>query len=172
MEQSIEFKITDSLFKLIFENQGIICGSPIREFALPSKNNKVCPNELYIHANNVESFCRTIQSSLKFCFDIKTENYHKNVVMYLNYKFQTDITFVINIYQHNFQIPNTLIDVNNLVMIKLDSYNVPKDTSILNNLTYSKHLKFQRAIEDNWVLLNHRLTYYVLLKQCIMLLKC
>jgi len=131
MEHSIELKITDSLFKLIFENNGIICGSPIREFVLPIKENKQCPYELYIHTNNVESFYKTIQLSLDFCFDIKSENYHKNIVIYINYKFQTGISFVINIYQKSFPIPNMLIDVNNLTMTQPNNYTVPKDMFLI-----------------------------------------
>lgn len=131
MDQSIEFTLIDSLFKLIFENQGIICGSPIREYILPLKDNKKCPAELYIWVNYMESFYKTIQSSLKFCFDIKTENYHKNMIMQLKYKFQTNITFIIHIYQKNFPIPNMFIDVNNFTMTHPENYIIPTDISII-----------------------------------------
>jgi len=131
MDPSIELKMIDNLFKLIFENKGIICGSPIREYVLPSKDNKVCPTELYIYSSNTESFYKNMLLSLKFCFDIRTENYHKNVIMYINYKFHSDIKFNLHIYPQNFPIPNMIIDVNNFIMAKPDNYTVPKDTSII-----------------------------------------
>src|SRR5271154_1030203 len=103
MEQtnSIKLKVVDSLFKLIFDNNGIICGSPIREYVLPSINDKVCPLEFYIYnessfqsfgsSNDIEHFYKSIYQVLNFCFDVRTEKYHKNIDMYLQYKFNHDI---------------------------------------------------------------------------------
>ena len=133
MKKSIKSKIIDDIFKLLFSQQYCIFGGAIRDYILSGK--KSYPTDFDISVNDVEIATTNIINRLNCCFNINKEEFmtrnNKHVKLYLDYKYSTRISIIIDISHKNIVGSNLDFDVNGIYMPDQSTYKLVKQINTI-----------------------------------------